>query len=70
MPKALKISGLTTTEIECSNSGFIQDEEYKEHKRSWDSHALSRPEVWDGESSTWLLYVGIPSTKKTPTTIY
>ena len=49
MPKALKISGLTITEIECSNSGFIQDEEYKEHKISWDSHALSRPEVWDGK---------------------
>ena len=49
MPKALKISGFTITEIECNNSGFIQDEEYKEHNISWDSHALSRPEVWDGK---------------------
>ena len=49
MPKALKISGLTITEIECSNSGFIQDEEYKEQKMTWDSHALCRPEVWEGK---------------------
>ena len=49
MPKALKISGFTITEIECKNSGFIQDEEYKEQKRSWDAHALCRPEVWEGK---------------------
>ena len=49
MPKALKISGFTITEIECKNDGFIQDEEYKEQKRSWDAHALCRPEVWEGK---------------------
>ena len=49
MPKALKISGFTITEIECNNSGFIQDEEYIEHKRSWDAHSLCRPEVWEGK---------------------
>ena len=49
MPKALKISGFTITDIECKNDGFIQDEEYKEQKRSWDAHALCRPEVWEGK---------------------
>ena len=50
MPKALKISGFIITEIECNNDGsFIQDEEYKEHNRSWDAHSLNRPEVWDGK---------------------
>ena len=49
MPKALKISGFTITEIECNNSGFIQDEEYIEHNRSWDAHSLCRPEVWEGK---------------------
>ena len=50
MPKALKISGFTITEIECNNDGsFIQDEEYKTHDRSWDAFALSRPEIWSGK---------------------
>ena len=49
MPKALKISGFTITEIECNDSGSIQDEEYKEQTRSWGSHALYRPEVWGGK---------------------
>ena len=50
MPKALKISGFTITEIECKNDGsFIQDEEYKTHDRSWEAHSLNRPEIWIGK---------------------
>ena len=50
MPKALKISGFTITEIECKNDGsFIQGEEYKTHDRSWESHSLNRPEFWIGK---------------------
>ena len=49
MPKALKISGFSITEIECKNDGFIQDEEYKTHDRSWDAHGLYKPEMWGGK---------------------
>ena len=49
MPKALKISGFHITEIEVDNDAFIQDREYKERNRPFDSHYLARPEKWDGE---------------------
>lgn len=49
MPKALKISGSEITEVEVSNdSGFIRDPDYLQRKRPFDSHALARPETWDG----------------------
>ena len=45
MPKALKISGFTITEIEYSNdSPCIRDEEYK--LRTFDTHALCKTEAW------------------------
>ena len=49
MPKAIKISGSEITEVEVSNdAAFIQDPDYQQRKRPFDSHALARPETWDG----------------------
>jgi len=50
MPKALKISGFEITEVEVLNGcGFIQDPDYQERTRSFDSHELARPASWDGK---------------------
>jgi hypothetical protein len=49
MPKALKISGFDVTEIEVDDDAFIQDGEYKDRDRPFDSHYLARPEKWDGK---------------------
>jgi hypothetical protein len=49
MPKALKISGFDVTEIEVDDDAFIQDREFKERDRLFDSHYLARPEKWDGK---------------------
>ena len=47
MPKALKISGFEITEVEVLNgSGFIQDPDYQERTRLFDSHELTRPATW------------------------
>ena len=47
MPKALKISGFEITEVEVLNgSGFIQDADYQERTRLFDSHELARPATW------------------------
>jgi hypothetical protein len=49
MPTALKISCSEITEVEVSNDGgFIRDPDYLQRKRPFDSHALARPETWDG----------------------
>jgi len=49
MPTALKISGSEITEVEVSNDGgFIRDPDYLQRKRPFDSHALARPDTWDG----------------------
>jgi len=49
MPTALKISGSEITEVEVSNDGgFIRDPDYLQRKRPFDSHALARPDTWEG----------------------